>query len=260
MNSIKKSPKRKKTTNSENKKMSIAKQNLIDNESSPFNKDYQLNETIKSIIIKEAFRMFDSDKSGYIDKKEFRKLVHSLGLELNIKKIDDLMRKIDKDGSGNIDIEEFTAMMMSYQFNNEESIWTHLSATFGLYDKDEDGIISEEDIIKVAKELEEEITPDEALILIDLSKTLNENKEKIEDQKKRKIGIDEEEFIELLKKTSFLNEKLKEEVYEEDKINSNNNSYKNQSSINVSNKNRNNSSKKSSDNNKSSKSSSRNYN
>lgn len=139
-------------------------------------KDLELSDNIKSIIIKEAFRMFDSDQSGEIDKKEFRKLVQSLGLEVDIRKIDELMKQVDKNGSGNIDIEEFTEMMLNYQFNRQVSIVTHLSNTFSLYDKDEDGVISEDDLIKVGMELDELTSPDEALMLINLSKMLMPDK------------------------------------------------------------------------------------
>jgi len=41
-------------------------------------KNLELSPDIRQTIIQEAFRMFDTDNSGEIDKKEFRKLVKSL--------------------------------------------------------------------------------------------------------------------------------------------------------------------------------------
>ena len=218
-----KSPKKKKTlhqsmgsrgvSSNSIQKSSPQKQKIMSLlEDDTMTKELELNDHIKNVIIKEAFRMFDTDKSGEIDKKEFRKLVQSLGLEMNINKIDDLMKKVDKDGSGNIDIDEFTAMMMTFQFNSEQSILGHLAATFTLYDKDDDGIISEEDLLKVSMELEEMVTPDEVLLLIDLAHSLmTEKAVKGGTIKDRKFGIDKDEFINMLLKIHFLKEKTSED-------------------------------------------------
>lgn len=167
-------------------------------------KNLELTNDIKIILIKEAFRMFDADESGYIDKKEFRKLIQSLGIEMNVKKIDELMRNVDKDGSGSIDIEEFTVMMLKYQFNQEIPISTHLDSAFNLYDKDGDGIISEEDLLKVALELDEDIKQDEALIIINLAKTLMTEIENNIVSDEDTFGINKKEFVNLLLKTKFL--------------------------------------------------------
>lgn len=165
----------------------------------------ELSNDIKLILIKEAFRMFDTDESGYIDKKEFRNLIQSLGMEMNVKKIDELMRNVDKDGSGTIDIEEFTNMMLKYQFNEETAISTHLDSAFNLYDKDDDGIISEEDLLKVALELDEDIKQDEAMIIINLAKSLMQEIEtNLEQGENDVVGISKKEFINLLLKTKFL--------------------------------------------------------
>ena len=69
--------------------------------------ELDLNPLFKEYMIREAFNMFDEDGSGDIDKKEFSKLVQTLGLQLNKKKINELIEEIDKDGSGTIDYDEF---------------------------------------------------------------------------------------------------------------------------------------------------------
>lgn len=205
------SPKKKKTKNvrinSENntnkkiEKLIKQRSTLVDD---VMFKDLELSNDIKIILIKEAFRMFDADESGYIDKREFRKLIQSLGLEMNIAKIDELMKNVDKDGSGSIDIEEFTAMMIKYQFNKDVPISTHLDSAFNLYDKDEDGIISEEDLLKVALELDEDIKQDEALIIINLAKTLMSELDNVVQNENDIVGISKKEFVNLLLKTKFL--------------------------------------------------------
>ena len=200
---IKSSPKKKKTRKSETKnKPSISAKSTFVND--VMFKRLELSYEIKNILIQEAFRMFDADESGFIDKKEFRKLIQSLGLEMNPKKIDELMKSVDKDGSGSIDYEEFASMMLKYQFNENSAISTHLESAFNLYDKDDDGIISEQDIAAVALELDEDLNQDEALIIINLAKTLMDEMKNIPMNDTEIVGITKEEFVNLLLKTGFL--------------------------------------------------------
>jgi Ca2+-binding EF-hand superfamily protein len=180
-------------------------------------KKLELQPDIRQAIIREAFKMFDTDGSCEIDAKEFKKLVKSLGLEMNNKKIKELMRKIDVNGSGTIDMEEFTAMMLSYQFNKESPVEAHLENAFNLYDKDQDGIISQDDLIKVSQELEDILAMEEANLLISFAKNLG--KELKRDEKAN--GITKEEFYNLLVKLGFLIE-MKEDPNNVNNINERN--------------------------------------
>lgn len=165
-------------------------------------KDLELSDQINSIIIQEAFRMFDSDGSQEIDKKEFRKLVQSLGIEAKASKIDQMMKEVDKDGSGQINLKEFTEMMEKYQ--SQIPIFTHLQSTFNLYDKDGDGIISEEDLMKTSLELEDIMSADDAILMINLAHSLTPSRN--QDIEKDKFGMDLNEFIYFLLNTNFLKE------------------------------------------------------
>jgi hypothetical protein len=64
--------------------------------------------------IKDAFRKFDADGSGLIDRKEFARAMSSLGLRLVDEQYDILFKKCDVDNSGQVDIEEFTHMIKTY--------------------------------------------------------------------------------------------------------------------------------------------------
>ena len=81
--------------------------------------------------LKEAFRIFDRDRNGYIDRKELKKVstsftwnfefcsddplakvVSMLGTMLTKEEIDDFMREADVDGNGKLDYDEFVKMML----------------------------------------------------------------------------------------------------------------------------------------------------
>lgn len=176
-------------------------------------RNIELTDDIRTTIIREAFKMFDTDNSGEIDKREFRKLIKSLGFEMSTRKIDELMRIIDTNGSGNIDMEEFTQMMMEYHFNRDSPIELHLENTFSLYDKDGDGVISSDDLMKVSVELEELMSLEDANLLINLSKELWELYGKKKELGNLSVfGISKEEFFNLLLQTKFLVEINPEEI------------------------------------------------
>jgi Ca2+-binding EF-hand superfamily protein len=173
-------------------------------------KNLDVSPLIKNYMIREAFNMFDENESGDIDRKEFKKLILTLGLEINDKKIYELMREIDKDGSGTIDIEEFAKMMNKYQFSKDSPIGEHLESTFNLYDKDGDGYISSKDIQKVGEELDGiAFGGEEADLLISLCKHFSKSKDIKQNDNP---NISKEEFINMLLCVNFLEELKKEDI------------------------------------------------
>merc|ERR1712079_594090 len=64
--------------------------------------------------LKEAFKMFDRNKDGYIDLNELKKVTSLIGTALTSADLYKFMNEADKDGNGKIDYEEFVAMMKQY--------------------------------------------------------------------------------------------------------------------------------------------------
>ena len=166
-------------------------------------KEVDLPVLMKNYMIKEAFKMFDENDSGDIDRKEFKKLILTLGLEMDDKKINDLMREIDKDGSGSIDLEEFTKMMKRYQFNKDAPIAQHLESAFNLYDKDSDGVISVKDIQKVGEEFEGVYSEEDADLMLTMCKYFAKNGNV---KPNENYSLTKEEFINMLLCVGFIEE------------------------------------------------------
>lgn len=185
------------------KKMSINRSKTVNLGDDLEYKEVDLTPLMKNFMIKEAFNMFDDDGSGDIDKREFKKLITTLGLEMDDKKIFELMKEMDKDGSGSIDIEEFTNMMNKYQFSRDSPIAQHLENAFNLYDKDGDGYISAKDLQKVGEELDGVFPAEDADLLLSLCKYFSKNN----NVKQNDTGnISKEEFINMLLSVNFIEE------------------------------------------------------
>merc|ERR1712100_775280 len=62
---------------------------------------------------KEAFKVFDKDGSGFIEKAELKKVMEDLGEKLSEEGIDEMIKEADTDDDGKINYEEFANMMGS---------------------------------------------------------------------------------------------------------------------------------------------------
>ena len=112
--------------------------------------------------IKEAFALFDKDKSGNIDVIELKDAMKALGIYMNKEQSKTLMEKADKDGSGTIEINEFLALMA--EKINQRDPKQEVYKAFRMYDDDDGGTIDFVNLRKVATELAYENITDEDCI------------------------------------------------------------------------------------------------
>ncbi len=109
--------------------------------------------------IKEAFDIFDTDRSGAISVSELLKAMSTLGFDSKNPAIYAMIADLDEDGSGEIEFDEFLDMMTARISNKNTK--EDLSRVFKLFDEDRTSEISVENLRKVARELGEEISDEE---------------------------------------------------------------------------------------------------
>ena len=74
---------------------------------------------------KEAFDMFDKDKSGTISAVEITKIMKNFGNPVSKKEVERMIAEIDTSGDGELDFEEFVTLMqrnISYIEESEEDL------------------------------------------------------------------------------------------------------------------------------------------
>ena len=94
--------------------------------------------------IKEAFDIFDIDKSGAISVSELLKSMNTLGFDVKNPAIYSMIKDMDEDGNGVIEFDEFLDMMTARI--SDANPRDDLERVFKLFDDDRTGEITVENL------------------------------------------------------------------------------------------------------------------
>lgn len=62
--------------------------------------------------LREAFAVFDKEKTGKISAAELRSVIANLGEKVDEDEVEEMMKEADTDGSGTINYKEFVDVLM----------------------------------------------------------------------------------------------------------------------------------------------------
>ena len=101
-------------------------------------KNYEKNGLTEDEVleIKEAFDLFDTDKSGEIDVNELKQALMNLGIDTKNQTLQNMLADIDKNGNANIDFDEFIDMMTAKM--SDKDTREDLEKVFELFIGDDD--------------------------------------------------------------------------------------------------------------------------
>ncbi|XP_033736481.1 calmodulin-A-like [Pecten maximus] len=105
---------------------------------------------------REAFNMFDINKTGSVTTKELGDVLRSMGQEPSETELTHMVDEVDEDGSGSIEFEEFVEMMMNKIHETELDV--ELREAFTIFDKNGDGFIGPRELKEVMAMMGERLT------------------------------------------------------------------------------------------------------
>ncbi|PAA48963.1 hypothetical protein BOX15_Mlig001318g1 [Macrostomum lignano] len=113
--------------------------------------------------LKEAFAIFDQDKSGFIEPQELRHILQVLGQNPTKAEIDSIIAEADVIViDGKIDFNEFARIMKSnYKFKSASEMDNELMSAFQVFDRDSNGYISRQELEFVLTSIGERLTSEE---------------------------------------------------------------------------------------------------
>ena len=140
--------------------------------------------------IKEAFDLFDPQRTGFIKPKELKDTMDNLGFDERSKIIYEMLEQYDTNRDSKIDFGEFLDLMTAKMSDNDSK--DDIRKVFKLFDEEGNGFLSINDLKRVAKELGENMDENE----------LKEMIERADGDGDGKVSFDD--FFTVMTKKSFI--------------------------------------------------------
>ncbi|CAI4229708.1 unnamed protein product [Auanema sp. JU1783] len=121
-------------------------------------------ESIRESELREVFKEFDKNGDGRITREELEVALMQLGEKPSRPKVEAMIQQADTDGNGCIDIDEFLNVLRKQFVDPKEE--KELRQVFNVFDKNQDGLISLDDLVYVMMSLGEKLTEAEAKDMI----------------------------------------------------------------------------------------------
>ncbi|CAK9066498.1 Caltractin (Centrin) [Durusdinium trenchii] len=101
--------------------------------------------------IREAFSLFDTERSGAIDARELKAALRALGFEVKKEDVRKMLADIGKDPSQPINFDEFCEMMKGRM--PDKNSRAEIDKVFALFDEDDKGKISFRNLKRIAQDV-----------------------------------------------------------------------------------------------------------
>lgn len=141
--------------------------------------------------LREAFKLFDHDGDGTMNKDELGTVMRSLGQEITHENLDLIFESVDRDNSGTICFDEFI-LLMSRFMPPEGNTEDELKAAFAFFDKGNQGSFGYEEIEQAIHQLGFDITPVQMKNMLACADADHDGKLDFDDLKRMWI-VDEDE-------------------------------------------------------------------
>ncbi|XP_076258223.1 troponin C-like isoform X2 [Rhynchophorus ferrugineus] len=116
----------------------------------------------KMAIIRKAFQMFDTTKSGYIETVKIATILNTMGQLFDEKELNNLIRKNDPENTGRVNFDGFCDIAIHFlEEDDAESTQQELKEAFRicrLYDREGNGYITTATLKEILRALDDKLT------------------------------------------------------------------------------------------------------
>lgn len=117
--------------------------------------------------LKDAFNLFDTEKTGKIQVKDLMKLLRYIGYNITEDEIDQLINNRDKDAPNEIEFIDFMIMVSTKLNVATLASEAQIAETFKTFDRDNDGYITADEFKVTLGSLGEELNDETIKEMID---------------------------------------------------------------------------------------------
>ncbi|XP_018564878.1 troponin C-like [Anoplophora glabripennis] len=113
----------------------------------------------KMAIIRKAFQMFDTKKTGYIETLKIATILNSMGQLFDETELNNQISKNDPDRTGQVNFDGFADIAIHFlEEDDDESTQQELKEAFRLYDREGNGYITTGTLKEILRALDDKLT------------------------------------------------------------------------------------------------------
>ncbi|XP_052124890.1 troponin C-like isoform X2 [Frankliniella occidentalis] len=112
-------------------------------------------------MLRRAFSMFDSGKTGCIEREKVHTILNTMGQAFDDRELDRVLTEQDSDGTGKLNFDAFCKVAIHFLDEDDEALQKELKAAFRLYDKEGNGYIPTSSLKEILIALDDQLTPDQ---------------------------------------------------------------------------------------------------
>lgn len=113
-------------------------------------------------MLRKAFAMFDSGKTGFIEKEKIRTILNTIGAQYVSEELEMLLEENDKEETGKLNFDSFVKVVGHFlEEQDEEAMQKELKEAFRLYDKEGEGFIPTTCLKEILAALDDKLTSED---------------------------------------------------------------------------------------------------
>ncbi|XP_030760711.1 troponin C-like [Sitophilus oryzae] len=112
----------------------------------------------KIAVLRKAFQMFDTTKSGFIETTKIATILNTMGQLFDEGELSNLIKKNDPQHTGKVNFDDFAEIASHFLEEDEQETQQELKEAFRLYDREGNGYITTGTLKEILAALDDNLT------------------------------------------------------------------------------------------------------